>query len=185
MSEQNVSNYNFSLFRPLNSYNKRNRNIIITTLAIWAVAVFGFQVLLRAIEKPTPEQSLLAFHSVVDKVHGGTADAAEMQVYMQSLALVGSKLSLKDDAKEAIVRAFSAGIYEMLDETEGEAMSAAITNLSETREKMGKADKGEFLQYQQKLAAIKADINAMVSARVGYESTDLFAALVPYLINAQ
>ena len=44
--------YNFSLFSPRNLHGKKNRNVILTMLLIWAVAVFGFQFLLRGICEP-------------------------------------------------------------------------------------------------------------------------------------
>ena len=61
---ESSDNYNFSLFKPRNLHGKKNRNVILTMLLIWAVAVFGFQFLLRGIEKPTPEKTLTVFESI-------------------------------------------------------------------------------------------------------------------------
>ena len=65
--------YNFSIFAPRNRHGRKNRNVIFTMLAIWAVAVFGFQFLLSIIEKPTPEKALGVFESAWPAVTGGNA----------------------------------------------------------------------------------------------------------------
>ena len=60
---ESTDQYNFSLFSPRHLHGRKNRNVIFTMLLIWAVAVFGFQFLLKGIEKPTPEKALGAFES--------------------------------------------------------------------------------------------------------------------------
>ena len=60
---KSTDQYNFSLFSPRNLHGKKNRNVILTMLLIWAVAVFGFQFLLRGMQKPTPEKTLALFES--------------------------------------------------------------------------------------------------------------------------
>ncbi len=66
--------YNFSIFSPRNLHGRKNRNVIFTMLAIWAVAVFGFQVLLKALEKPTPEKALTLFESEWSGIASGNEE---------------------------------------------------------------------------------------------------------------
>ena len=61
MEEQ--KDYRISFFKPTTPFSKTNRNLVITLVLIWAIAVFGFQILLRVMEKPTPEKTLITFDS--------------------------------------------------------------------------------------------------------------------------
>ncbi|MCK7511611.1 MAG: DUF4212 domain-containing protein [Desulfobacterales bacterium] len=83
--------YNFSIFSPRNRHGRKNRNVIFTMLVIWAVAVFGFQILLRAIEKPTPEKALTAFESEWHSIAGGNEDEADYRALLNSLIMVKGK----------------------------------------------------------------------------------------------
>ena len=72
---ESTDQYNFSIFSPRNLHGRKNRNVIFTMLVIWAVAVFGFQALLRAIEKPTPEKTLTVFESEWPYIAGSDEEA--------------------------------------------------------------------------------------------------------------
>src|SRR3972149_6642317 len=86
--------YNFSIFRPRNLHGKKNRNVILTMLLIWAVAVFGFQFLLRGIEKPTPEKALTLFESTWPAVVTGELSNADYKTFLYALVLVKGKSTI-------------------------------------------------------------------------------------------
>ncbi|MCP4050238.1 MAG: DUF4212 domain-containing protein [bacterium] len=79
-------NYNTNLFKPKTQYARINTRIIIISLLIWAVAVFGFQIALRVMERPVPEKSYVTFSKFWTKIHKGTVtnqDKAELaKVYL-------------------------------------------------------------------------------------------------------
>ena len=62
--EKNTNEYHISFFKPTTPQAKANRNLTLLLVLIWAVAVFGFHIVLRLIEKPVPEPILAEFEQV-------------------------------------------------------------------------------------------------------------------------
>ncbi|MDZ7633355.1 MAG: hypothetical protein U5L72_02500 [Bacteroidales bacterium] len=86
--------YNFSLFTPRNRHGRKNRNVIFTMLLIWAVSVFGFQILLRIIEKPVPEKALTLFEAEWSHATGENGDQADYQTLLHSLLMARGKITV-------------------------------------------------------------------------------------------
>ncbi len=104
---ESSDNYNFSLFKPRNLHGKKNRNVILTMLVIWAVAVFGFQFLLRGIEKPTPEKTLARFESVWPQAnYKWILVSVDYKTFLNSLVLVKGKNMVKPDDQKILERSY-------------------------------------------------------------------------------
>jgi len=104
--------HHFNLFKPTTKHAKANSKIIISMVAIWAVAVFGFQFLLKAVEKPTKEKSLIAFEQVWENVAAGAATRAETQMAAKSMLAVLGK-SLKKEHRADLVSALDWSVYSL------------------------------------------------------------------------
>lgn len=104
--------YKVNLFRPKTDHAKANSIIIISMVTIWAVAVFGFQFLLKAIEKPTKEKSLIVFEQVWDNVIAETGTTSEKQTFSKSLLAVLGK-SVKKEDRAILVEALNWSIYSL------------------------------------------------------------------------
>jgi len=127
------NDYNFSIFKPVNEYSRRNRNIILSIILIWALCVFGFQFLLLILEKPTPEKALTVYESVADHVKSGEATVEEKQAYTGSLLMVLGK-TLKPDARIKLDNALTATVYDLIgDSSEQEILKEKLIPLSEKR----------------------------------------------------
>ena len=99
--------YNFSLFNPRNLHGKKNRNVILTMLLIWVVAVFGFQFLLWGIQKPTPEKALFQFESTWPDLSNGDLTASDHKAFLNALVLVKGKNTVNPDDQVVISNAIS------------------------------------------------------------------------------
>ena len=86
-----TNEYKISFFKPTTQQAKENRNLIIKLFLIWAVAIFGFQILLKIIEKPVPEKSLLNFREAWEKISSGNATDLEYKTAGQSMLQVMGK----------------------------------------------------------------------------------------------
>jgi len=127
------NDYNFSIFKPVNEYSRRNRNIILSIILIWALCVFGFQFLLLILEKPTPEKALIVYESVADNVMKGEATIDEKQAYAGSLLMVLGK-TLKPDARRLLDNTLTVTVYDLLaDSTEQAILMEKLMPLSEKR----------------------------------------------------
>jgi len=112
---ENNNDYHISLFKPTTERARYNRNIILMLVVIWAVAVFGFQIFLRVVEKPTPEAALIQFEEVWNNIKSGEASVAEYQTLAQTSLSVLGKIFVAADDKVALNNALSWSVYQLCD----------------------------------------------------------------------
>jgi len=152
-------------------------------ILIWAVAVFGFQLLLVALQKPTPEKTLTVFESVWEKVKSGKASVAENQDYIKSLIAVYGKSSVKKDKKEVLRNAVTTATFTMVSDSEKVILSGHVLDLQNARESLSTATNEAYTQLQTSLTESKKAINEMLDARIGIAPTSVEATLLPYCLN--
>jgi uncharacterized membrane protein len=182
--EASDKDYNFSLFKPVSPYGRKNRNLILTLLITWFVAIFGFQILLLIFQKPTPEKALINFESVWENVKNGDATDQEKSVFVNSLISVSGKSLVKPADRIIIVNALSNVVYGMITEPEKELLSGQVKDLAETRQQLTKAPDAEYAVLRADLTDIKASINAIANERTGTDPTNNKEAILPYSLNA-
>lgn len=103
--------YNVNLFRPRSDHARFNTKTIFIMLSIWAVAVFGFQFLLIALQEPVAEPAHGDFKGVWARVEAGEADAAERKVFARSVLMVlGKNIVVKPPHKAALSSALNANL---------------------------------------------------------------------------
>ena len=120
--ESKQNDYHISFFKPTTAQAKWNRNLAIKLILIWAVAVFGFQFLLRAIEKPTPEQAYIQYEKVWENILEENASVEEMQLFANSSLSVLGKIFIKPNEKELLSNAVSWVTYQLADSVEKEIL---------------------------------------------------------------
>ena len=82
----NHDQYEVNFFRPLSDHAKGNKKLISRLAIIWAIAVFGFHILLIFITTPTAEQTLNDFNSVWPQVlDEASATIETKQVFAKSV----------------------------------------------------------------------------------------------------
>lgn len=111
---ESIDGYNFSLFKPRNLHGRKNRNVILTMLLIWAVAVFGFQILLRVIERPTPEKALISFRQVWPGVRTGVASDENRHDCLVAVLQARGKNTLRPEDQKLISDAITSITFQML-----------------------------------------------------------------------
>lgn len=107
--------YQINFFRPLSEHAKANKKLISRLAIIWAVAVFGFHILLICVTTPTAEQTLNDFNSVWPQVvEDASADHAMKQEFAKSMLMVlGKNIVLKDGHKAVLKESLSWSLYSM------------------------------------------------------------------------
>jgi len=175
------NNYNFSLFKPNSDYTRRVRNIIVSMLIIWAVAVFGFQILLRVIQKPTPEKAFITYESVWEKVKAGNATAAEKNDFVKSVAAALGKSSLKKEKREILAKAVSWSTYSAIDTV---AKAALLKNVQDFKSSQGSLSKSTndvgYLQAKESVDRSKNEIIRHISEIYGYPASGLEATIIAF-----
>jgi putative solute:sodium symporter small subunit len=105
--KESDNGYHISFFKPTTDRARFNRGIVIWLASIWFIAIFGFHILLRVIEKPTPEPALTAFENVWESVKNGTAGKSELQTFAHSTLSVLGKIAIKEDERSLLSRSMS------------------------------------------------------------------------------
>lgn len=176
MNQEN--NYHISFFKPTNEHAKANRNMVIWLVVIWAVAIFGFQVLLRIIEKPTPEVAYTEFEQVWESVENESANKAELQTYAKSTLSVLGKIFLTSDERADLNMALSWTVFQIAD-------SAQKIELEENLLKLQEASVKAELVTDEDYVAQKNEVIAKIRPIVGFDDTDVRAKLAPLEIKLE
>lgn len=126
MTNPNDDLYEINFFKSSSAIARENSRIIILFITIWALAVFGFQFLLMATNKLTPEESLLQFQEVWPKVQSEEATLKEQTVLSKSiLMMLGKNIALSEVEKAVLKESLSLTLAKMAPGQEIDASSAA------------------------------------------------------------
>jgi len=105
--------YDVNFFKPSTPFLKENIRAIVIGLVIWGVVTYGFQILLKIMETPTPEASYVEFQQVSPKLADGSASAEEMvKAANFYLAMLGKSAVLLKN--EQLKTAFTSTAYNLL-----------------------------------------------------------------------
>ena len=105
--------YNVNFFKPSTPFLKENIRAIVIGLVIWGVVTYGFQILLKIMETPTPEASYVEFQQIAPKLADGSASAEEMVTGANFyLAMLGKSAALLKN--EQLKTAFTSTAYNVL-----------------------------------------------------------------------
>ena len=183
--ETNTNQYNFSLFKPVSEYGRRNRNLILTLITIWFLSIFGFQLLLLIFEKPTPEKSLISFESVWADVKAGNASDQQKMELVNSMIMVSGKSSVKQADRLALNKALTFYVFSMLNDSDKVVLAGHLKELTGIRDKLAIAKDNEYGQLQSDLQRIKASINAIANEKTGIDPTNNKTNILPYSLNSE
>jgi len=137
--------YNFSIFRPRNHHGKKNRNVIFSMVLIWAIAVFGFQFLLRGIQKSTPEKALTMFESTWPGVQTGDLTPVNYKPFLNSLVLVKGKNIVKPEDLEVLSDAITCLTFKVIPDSVKTVLLSGISDLKSLKAKLIQDKDQEYL----------------------------------------
>jgi putative solute:sodium symporter small subunit len=170
--------YDFSLFKPRNYHGKKNRNVILTLLVIWATAVFGFQILLRIIEKPVPEKALITFESAWPVPPGLSPGNDKYQALLRSFVMVRGKNTVKAEHQKILSTAISTVFFNLLPENTRSEALAGITRMEEIKSKLPLSKGQEYLDLKASLDNEKQSILSITGEHTGFEEGSLESSIL-------
>jgi len=116
-----------NFFKPHSPFTRENRTLTLILVGIWAVAVFGFQFLLIALQKPTPEPAHHEYSHVWSSVEAGRATPQQSKAFTRStLSVLGKNVALRADHRAALKEALSVTVLGMLDGNDQATFSASL-----------------------------------------------------------
>ena len=133
------NDYHISFFKPTTESARHNRNMVVQLILIWAVAIFGFQILLKILEKPVPEPAYIQFESSWQSIQAGTASVHEYQEAGKAVLSVMGKIAIQADDLLLLENALSFFSYQISDQKEDlklavsefESIAASITDIAD------------------------------------------------------
>ena len=156
---ENSTQYDINFFKPHTPFLKEATRLVTIGIVIWFVAVYGFHILLRMIETPTPEKDYLTYEQLYPKLTQGTASLDKQKIMANIyLGLIGKSIALQKN--DALKNAFTSAVYSILPDSEKEMLVA-------TSGKVG-SDK-------------KTDVSYIVKA-LGIENDHSRKAVIPYAL---
>lgn len=173
--EAQTNDYNISFFNPTTELAKINRNLTLKLLLIWVVAIFGFHILLRVIETPTPEPAYNSFVEVWDNVKAGNASTVEKQTFVNSALSVLGKLSIQAEDKEILDKAVSSITYELIAEEKRVNFINQLAEFNEIKDGITSLSDKKYVALKTKIIEESADL-------LGIKPFSLKAKLMPFVL---
>lgn len=152
MNENNQ--FHISFFRPTTERARKNRNKVVWLIAIWAIGVFGFQFLLRALEEPTPEPVQTEFIQVWDKVKTGNASEPEVRTFARCALQVTGKVFIKAEHRAALDNGITWATMQLADSAQKIAISQALVAFEKSAKDVEVLSDKNYQSAKNKLAAL-------------------------------
>ncbi|MCF8380278.1 MAG: DUF4212 domain-containing protein [Bacteroidales bacterium] len=111
--DKSPEKYHISFFVPTTARAKANRNMVLWLVSIWFIAIFGFQILLRVLEKPIPETTFSIFQSVWDNTISDSPGIVELQEFGKTTLSVLGKVAITDSERAVLDNALSWSLYQL------------------------------------------------------------------------
>ena len=162
--EQNQ--YHFSFFKPSTESARHNRNMVLQLILIWAVAIFGFQILLKIIEKPTPEAAFLLYEQSWPKVESGQAQITDFQNSAQAALSVLGKVHIQPEYRAALDNAVSYLAWQIADSIQKTELLAALSDFESIAAEIELITDENYLAKKEVLIPILGELYALAPSDV-------------------
>jgi putative solute:sodium symporter small subunit len=175
--DKTTNDYHISFFKPTTPQARSNRNIVIWLVLIWVIAIFGFHVLLRIVEEPTPEADYITFQNVWPQVEQGNASDEELMKLGQSTLSVLGKIMLSDADKPVLNDALSYSVYQLTPDSRKEQVVAMISEFEETRKGIENISNPAYI-------SAKKNLSKELSPALNLSSSDIRSRILPLEIKS-
>ncbi|MFH0841441.1 MAG: hypothetical protein V1903_02350 [Bacteroidota bacterium] len=178
---ESTDQYNFSIFSPRNLHGRKNRNVIFSMLLIWAVAVFGFQFLLRGIQEPKAEKSLILFESVWPSALKGDMAADDVKTLLGSLVHVKGKNIVKPADQELLNNAISSMMYGIISDSVKTEIIGVLADTRKLKSELATTRDQEYLDIKSEITGKSQNLISLLESYTGFIPSSLEATI---LINS-
>ena len=100
--------------------------MVIQFVLIWAIAIFGFQILLKILEKPTPEPAYIVYETYWGDIQAGNIELTNLQNVGQSALSVLGKVAIEPEYRQALDNAVSWMAWNIADSTQKQRLIVAV-----------------------------------------------------------
>jgi uncharacterized membrane protein YhdT len=159
-----TNDYRISFFKPTTVHARINRNLTIVLVVIWAVAVFGFQGLLKIIEKPTPEPILNEFNMVWNDVKHEKAEKETMQHFGNVLLKVMNKPFIKPADELVLKDIFGSVVIGLAPDTMQQKLVKKVKSFQQLEETITSLSNEAYTKLKKE---IKNEVSYLLNIKEG------------------
>jgi putative solute:sodium symporter small subunit len=175
--DNSTDDYHISFFKPTTPQAVANRNMVIWLVMIWFIAIFGFQILLKIIEKPTPEASYIAYQNVWENIKSGTAGEKELIDFGRTTLSVLGKVMISPTERQILDNALSWTVYQLIDESEKSSFTLTIKKFEEIKADIEDISDPNYIQ-------VKTNLSRTYSPVLNLSNLDVRSKILPLELNS-
>lgn len=180
---QPETDYHFNLFQPYTEHGRKIRNLILIMLAIWAVSVFGFQILLKVVEKPTPEPTLSRFEAAYVSLKSGSNDPGVIKEFLHSQILTAGKNVIKPADRVVLSAGINLAVRMLAPDSISGPILAKLPEINEMKEKLVKAKDKDYLDLKTGISRIQTGLMEDTAPFTGFTPGGLESVILVYHLN--
>ena len=170
--------YHISFFKPTTPQALANRNLILWLASIWFISIFGFHILLKVIEKPTPEPAYVTFQNVWKNVESGSPGINELQEFGQATLSVLGKVAISSDERVTLDNALSWSIYQLLKEPMKTGIVDRIKEFEKIKANIEDISDPDYIQN-------KVSLSADLSPILKLSALDVRSKILPLELSSE
>lgn len=171
--ESTSESYTISFFKPTTPRARQNRNMIIWLVSVWFISIFGFQILLKVLEKPTPQPEYLTFQASWSTILDGTASDGDLKEFAKACLSVLGKIDITPEARTALNSALSWSVYQVTPPEDRQDLTETILNFKELSASITSLE-------DEKYNTVKKSLSDRVSAILDLSAYDVRRKIVPH-----
>lgn len=169
--------YHISFFKPTTPQAVANRNMVIWFVLIWFTAIFGFQILLKILEKPTPEPSFISFEKVWEGVKSGNAGESELQEFGQATLSVLGKVMIDPSERATLDNALSWTISQLTADSQHKEVARKIREFETIKASISDISDPDYI-------AAKVNLSSELGPKLGLSQNDVRTKILPLELSA-
>ncbi len=175
--ENSSESYHISFFKPTTERARANRNMVLWLVSVWFIAIFGFHIVLKIIEKPVPEPALTAFESAWANLEAGQPSRQDLQELAGSCLYVAGKPDLAPAEEATIDHVISWSVVQLTEPADREQLIRDIQNFENLRATI------ETIGDQDYIAA-KKDLSGRLGPMLGLNDRDVRNTIIPFALSS-
>jgi putative solute:sodium symporter small subunit len=149
--EKKKQEYHTSFFKPSNKRTKANRNMVLWLISIWAVAVFGFQILLKVLEKPTPEPVWESYQTVKPGFMSENPSVEDYRTFATTNLSVLAKVFIKPAERKLLQKSLSSTLFKITQGNESKQLENEINSFTQAEAQTSDVMDPAYLQAKARL----------------------------------
>jgi len=132
--------------------------MVVQFILIWAVAIFGFQILLKILEKPTPEPAYIVYETYWDDIQAGSTELINLQNVSRSALSVLAKVAIDPGHRQVLDNAVSWMAWNIADSVQKQRLIVVLNEFENIASITTNITDGEYVRLKNQLIPVFQEI---------------------------